>query len=123
MQLPGVFTDPITKLPSRAVQNKRLTTPWIKQYQKQLQAMTEQGLEKQRPDIYEAPRFNAEDWKKKREMLKSRPVTPYIEEYGERLRAQAAEMKALREEKKAELHPGPREIWDYNARQKELERK
>lgn len=84
--------------------------------------MTEKGLENRRPDYYERPRLNAEEWKKKRELLKTRPITPYIEEYGEQLRAQAAEMKVLREERKGELHPGPREQWNYDARQKLLER-
>lgn len=122
-QLPEPFSDPITKLPPKKVLLPRPIILWVKQYEKQLQQMTEEGLKKQRPDIYERPRLNKKEWEEKREKLKTKPVTPYIEEYGERLRSQVAEMKALREERKAEMHPGPREVWNFEARQKELERK
>lgn len=112
-KLPDPFDDPITKLPSRKVLMKRPHTPWIKEYEKRLEQMAK---ENKKPDVPPP-----EVWKVKREKLKARPITPYIEEYGERLRTEAAEMKVLREERKAQLKPGPREIWDVNAKKKGIE--
>lgn len=99
---------------------RRPMTPWLKQYEIQLQQIMKERLA-QKPDFYEGPCTNMAEWKVKREKLKTKPITPYIEEYGEKLRSQAAEMKALREERKAELRPGPREVWDQKGRQRDLE--
>lgn len=120
-QIPEAFTDTITKLPTRKVLMQRPISPWLQEYERQLQQIMQDKLAMKQPDFYERPLYNSVAWKARREKLKTRPITPYIEEYGEKLRTIAAEKKALREERKAELHPGPHEKWNIDERKKEHE--